>query len=55
MNKDIIFALTRHILTLIGGAVAARYAIDGAAIDAATGAVLTLVGFAWSIWDKKAK
>jgi hypothetical protein len=55
MNKDILFALTRHFLTLLGGAIAARYAIDGAAIDAASGAILTLVGVAWSIYDKKGK
>ena len=53
MNKEIVFALTRHFLTLLGGAIAARYAIDGAAIDAASSAVLTLVGLGWSIWDKK--
>jgi len=55
MNKEIVFSLIRHFLTLLGGAIAARYAIDGAAIDAASGAVLTLVGFGWSVWDKRAK
>ncbi len=55
MNKDILFAVARHFLTLLGGAIAARYAIDGATIDAASGAILTLVGFAWSIWDKRQK
>lgn len=53
MNKEILFAVARHFLTLLGGAIAARYAIDGAAIDAASGAIMTLVGFGWSIWDKK--
>jgi len=53
MNKEIAFALARHFLTLLGGAIAARYAIDGATIDAATSAVLTLVGVAWSIYDKR--
>ena len=53
MNKEITYALARHFLTLLGGAIAARYAIDGATIDAASSAVLTLVGFGWSIWDKK--
>lgn len=55
MNKEILFALTRHVLTLLGGAIAARYAIDGATIDVASSAVLTLVGVTWSIFDKKAK
>lgn len=53
MNKEILYAVARHFLTLLGGVIAARYAIDGATIDAVASAIVTLVGFGWSIWDKK--
>lgn len=55
MNKEIVFALTRHFLTLLGGVMAAKYGVDGSTIDAASSAVLTLVGVAWSIYDKRRK
>ena len=53
MNKEIALGLARHLLTTAGGAMAASYGIDGATLEAVIGAVLTLVGFAWSVWDKK--
>ena len=55
MNKEIALGLTRHILTTAGGAIAASYGIDGATLEAVIGAVLTLIGFVWSIYDKRAK
>jgi len=55
MNKEIAMGLIRHMLTVTGGAMAASYGVDGATLEAVIGAVLTLVGFAWSIWDKKLK
>lgn len=55
MNKEIALGLTRHILTAAGGAMAASYGIDGATLEAVIGAVLTLIGFAWSVYDKRAK
>jgi hypothetical protein len=53
MNSTIISALVRHILTAVGGAFAAKYAIDGASIEAVSGAVATLAGVAWSVYDKR--
>jgi hypothetical protein len=55
MNKEIVLGLTRHVLTTAGGVTAASYGVDGATLEAVIGAVLTLVGFAWSVWDKKLK
>jgi hypothetical protein len=55
MNKEIAMGLIRHMLTVTGGATAASYGVDGATLEAVIGAALTLVGFAWSIWDKKLK
>ncbi len=53
MNAAIITAIVRHILTTVGGALAARYAIDGPSIEAIAGGFATLAGVAWSIWDKR--
>jgi hypothetical protein len=55
MNVQIIAALSRHILTTIGGVFAAKYGIDGDTIDAVAGAVATLLGFGLSVYDKRAK
>lgn len=46
-------ALLRHILTAAGGAVAARYGLDGDSIEAAAGALVTLASIGWSLWDKR--
>jgi hypothetical protein len=55
MTQGIVAGVTRHILTGIGGIFAARYAIDGGAMDAIIGGITALVGVIWSIWDKKSK
>ena len=55
MNKEIALGLTRHILTAAGGAMAASYGLDGATLETVVGALVTLIGFAWSVLDKKAK
>lgn len=53
MNAAIVAALVRHVLTGVAGVFAAKYAIDGATLDAIVGGATALVGVAWSIWDKK--
>lgn len=53
MNAAIITALVRHILTTVGGALASRYAIDGASVEAIAGGIAALTGVVWSIWDKR--
>lgn len=53
MTYETILALIRHGLTLIGGWLLARGVFeDPATVEAFVGAVLTLVGIAWSIWRK---
>jgi hypothetical protein len=53
MNPIIVASLTRHILTAIGGGFFAAWGLDGEAVNAVVGAVATLAGIAWSVWDKK--
>jgi hypothetical protein len=53
MNSQVVFALVRHLLTAAGGALAVKYGVDGDTIDAAAGAVTTLAGVAWSIYEKR--
>lgn len=55
MNKEVILGFVRHILTFGGGYVAAKGVIDQAMVNEIIGAMMTLVGVAWSFWDKKAK
>ena len=53
MTYETILALIRHGLTLIGGWLLARGILDDpATVEAFVGAILTLVGIAWSIWRK---
>ena len=53
MNATIISAVVRHVLTAVGGGLAVSSGIDGAAWEGIVGAVATLAGLGWSIWDKK--
>ena len=55
MNKEVILGFVRHILTFGGGYVAAKGIIDQAMANEIIGAVMTLIGVAWSAYDKKAK
>jgi hypothetical protein len=53
MNASIVAAIVRHILTGVGGALALKYGIDGASIDAIIGGASALAGVAWSVYDKR--
>lgn len=53
LTKEQIFGILRHILTTAGGALVAKGAIDEATLMEGVGAVVTLVGVAWSFWVKK--
>lgn len=53
MNAQMIAALARHLLTTVGGVFAAKYGIDGGTVDAVAGAVATILGFGWSVYDKR--
>lgn len=53
MNPAIISAVVRHLLTIAGGGFLASWGIDGGTVDAIAGAVATLAGVAWSVYDKR--
>ena len=53
MNATIIASLARHILTTCGGVFAAKYGIDGETVDGVVSAIATIIGFGWSVYDKR--
>ena len=53
MTKEIVQGLIRHLLTGLGGALAAKYQIDGAAVEAVAAGAAALVGVVWSIAAKR--
>lgn len=52
---DMILGLIRHVLTYGGGYLTAQGLASDSEITAGVSAVITLVGLAWSIIDKKRK
>lgn len=53
MNATIIQAIVRHLLTTVGGGMLMSFGLTGATLDAVVGAVSTLAGVAWSLYDKR--
>lgn len=53
LTKEQTFGILRHILTAAGGALVAKGTMDEATLMEAVGAIITLVGVAWSFWVKK--
>ena len=55
MKKEAVLAAVRHLLTAGGGLLVAQGVTEAAAMETAIGAVMTLVGFGWSLWRKYAR
>lgn len=53
MNKEQLFSLIRHALTVLGGAAVAGGFIDASGLDQLVGAAMILVGVGWSQLEKK--
>jgi hypothetical protein len=53
MNVEQIGGLVRHALTVLGGYLVAKGALDPAAVDTIVGAIMTLGGAGWSFMAKK--
>lgn len=53
MNATIVQAIVRHLLTTLGGSFLMSFGITGGTLDAVIGAVSTLAGVAWSVYDKR--
>ena len=54
MNADIALGFVRHALTLGAGLLIAKGYADETTTTELVGAVMTLIGFGWSYWAKKA-
>lgn len=50
--KQMIEGVVRHVLTAAGGALVAKGVVDAATMQLAVGALVTLAGVGWSIWEK---
>ena len=55
MDATIVSALTRHILTAVGGSLLAQWGLSGDQVEAVAGAVAVVAGVAWSLYEKKSR
>lgn len=53
MNWEMIQGIVRHILTFGGGFLVTGGFASQSDVEAGVGALVTLVGIVWSIWQKK--
>ena len=53
MEKEQIYGLIRHALTVLGGALVTKGYVDADVVPEVVGAVMTLVGVVWSYQSKK--
>lgn len=51
--KTVYLGVLRHLLTIAAGALASKGIIDAAAAETLIGAVLAVVGVAWSVYEKR--
>ena len=52
MNFEIIGGLIRHALTVVGGVVVTTGWIATNEVEGIVGALMVLIGTAWSVWKK---
>jgi hypothetical protein len=52
MTKDSVLSVIRHALTFAGGAFLPAGAVSGDELQIAIGAIMTLVGLAWGVFEK---
>ena len=53
LNKEKTFGIIRHILTAVGGVIIAKGYVSQSTTQEVIGFVLSLLGFIWSINNKK--
>ena len=53
--NDKILSVIRHLLTAVGSILLTKGLLDEAMLEEVVGATITLIGFAWGIWDKRKK
>jgi hypothetical protein len=55
IDEVVVAGVVRHVLTVMGGALLMSWGIDGDTWNAVAGAIATLAGFGWSLWDKRVR
>jgi hypothetical protein len=53
MKIEIILGIARHVLTSLGGVLVTKGLSETTAVETAVGALVTLAGFAWSVFAKR--
>ncbi len=53
MSKEMVAGLIRHLLTFGGGWMVAKGFFDEATMNEVVGAVITILGAAWSVYQKR--
>lgn len=51
--KEIVFGLVRHVLTAGGVYLVNDGALEMTQVETLVGALMTIVGIGWSVWQKK--
>ncbi len=52
MNKDMVFSIIRHVMTILGGAAVSAGITDEGTATAIVGGTIALIGVIWGIVDK---
>ena len=52
MTQEDVFAILRHLLTTVGGALAADGMLSSGQVQDGVGAIMVLVGLGWSLLNK---
>lgn len=51
---SIVLGIIRHTLTTLGGGMVGAGALTSDDLQSAVGAICTVLGIAWSVWEKRA-
>lgn len=55
MTKEQILGIVRHVATAVGGGFILSGTADETLIQESIGALLTIIGVVWSLWEKTAR
>lgn len=52
LSQDTVLGIIRHVLTSAGGALVTDGVLNASQLDDGVGALVVLIGIAWSVWNK---
>ena len=55
MTKEQILGIVRHVATAVGGGLIISGKADETLIQESIGALITIIGVVWSLWEKTAR